>query len=261
MSKIKNILSTLMMVVLLSGIFSSSVFASEATTGLILKVNNPTVYVDDSVGIAEEYIDANHTTPIYKNGRAYIPASPLIQKFGGKVQWDSKTKKATLTMGNKKVVLTVNSKKATVNGKAKTISAAPITHNGKLMIPVRVMNETLGMAVAWDADFQVIVIYQAAYKQDMPTKDFYYDWFIEEEEVFTVSGAYDKNGSLISIGDIVGNGMFSGEVLDTRDSEILVHWTDKSIFVPKGDEEFWALVTDTKYKGKQWVQAESVTIE
>jgi hypothetical protein len=57
-----------------------------------------------------------------------------------------------------KIELQIGSKTAYVNGKKHTLEKAPITYNGRTMIPLRFVSEALGAKVAWDGKTQSITI-------------------------------------------------------------------------------------------------------
>jgi hypothetical protein len=49
------------------------------------------------------------------------------------------------------VVLTIGSTEMNVNGMARSLDAAPVIKNGRTLLPIRALIETLGGKVAWDA--------------------------------------------------------------------------------------------------------------
>jgi len=56
------------------------------------------------------------------------------------------------------MVMTVGKKQATVNGKAITLDVAPAITAGRTFVPLRVISETLGAAVEWNAAQRSIAI-------------------------------------------------------------------------------------------------------
>lgn len=99
------------------------------------------------------------------NGVALGSYVHIFQKtLGLKSSIDKKTKKITITDGNNKLVMTVGSKTAYVNGKAVTMNAAPVTYKymntGKALtlVPTRFVAETFGYSYNWDSASSTVTI-------------------------------------------------------------------------------------------------------
>ncbi|MCL4419469.1 copper amine oxidase N-terminal domain-containing protein [Patescibacteria group bacterium] len=85
----------------------------------------------------EEYgIEGPQSAIIYK-GRTLVQLKEVSEGLGFNLKWDSKTKKIELKKGNTSIKLTVGSKKAYLNGKAKTLDVPPMTLAGRTMVPLR----------------------------------------------------------------------------------------------------------------------------
>ncbi len=100
-------------------------------------------------------------SPYVKAGRTYVPVKYLGLALGvaeKDVVWDATAQKATLTLGDKKVELTIGSTSYTVNGEAKTMEVAPEITNGRTMLPARYVAEALGFNVGWDASTRTILV-------------------------------------------------------------------------------------------------------
>lgn len=129
----------------------------------------------------EEIFDSK---PVNINNITYIPAKYLVEPLGGQIFWNQKTKqiKANLLVPGSETLyntnpdkyefkenvleLAVNSNKATLNGKQvqidpKNPKITPIIINGRTMVPLRFLAESLGCKVEWKADTkEIIVTYQ-----------------------------------------------------------------------------------------------------
>ena len=57
-----------------------------------------------------------------------------------------------------KIVLTIDSDVAYVNGKSVTLLAAPVIIGDSTMIPVRFISEQFGMKVSWNGETNLITI-------------------------------------------------------------------------------------------------------
>ncbi|WP_199624585.1 stalk domain-containing protein [Paenibacillus alkalitolerans] len=92
------------------------------------------------------------------NGRTFVPYRKLAEEIGAKVSWDDASDKVTVTKGTKTAVLTIGSKTAAVNGKSVTLDAAPITKNGRTLVPLRFISESLGLWVSWNGTSKTVAI-------------------------------------------------------------------------------------------------------
>jgi len=100
-------------------------------------------------------------SPYIKAGRTYVPVKYLGLALGvaeKDIVWDAATQKATLTLGDKKVELTIGSTSYTVNGEAKTMEVAPEINNGRTMLPAKYVAEGLGFSVGWDAASRTVLV-------------------------------------------------------------------------------------------------------
>lgn len=101
--------------------------------------------------------------PVIKNGRTLVPIRAIIEALGGSVTWDGTARKATVTLGNTSLELWIGKSSATVNGTTTPIDwtnakVVPEIINGRTMLPLRFVTESLGATVGWDQSTQTITI-------------------------------------------------------------------------------------------------------
>jgi hypothetical protein len=98
------------------------------------------------------------------SGRTMVPMRFIGEAFGAAVTWDAPTRrvfvetKGSLNHKPLLMIMTIGSKKATANGKAMTLDVAPAIVAGRTFVPLRVISETLGAAVAWNATARTVSI-------------------------------------------------------------------------------------------------------
>ncbi|MFC1807557.1 N-acetylmuramoyl-L-alanine amidase [Candidatus Omnitrophota bacterium] len=74
--------------------------------------------------------------PTYSIGRLqYVPLSSVIDTYGLSKEWDSVSKKVTLSRADKKVVICVGSDIALVNGTLRELSGRVTMHRGVIVLP------------------------------------------------------------------------------------------------------------------------------
>lgn len=105
-------------------------------------------------------IDGKTTTyeqsPITVNGRTLLPLRAILTNLGvpnddAHIIWNGSDKSVTVVNNSIKILLKVDSKTASVNGKDVEIDAAPVNYQNHIYIPARFVSQSLGKKVFWDS--------------------------------------------------------------------------------------------------------------
>jgi spore germination protein len=98
--------------------------------------------------------------PVVADGRVLVPVRFVVENpaFGSVVSYDWRTKKVTIKRGDTTVECWLNSQKVLVNGSSHTLDVAPIAKNGRTLVPLRFLSETLGADVEWDGTTGSVLI-------------------------------------------------------------------------------------------------------
>jgi len=91
-------------------------------------------------------------------GRTLVPIRFIAEAFGADVRWDQTLKTVLVMLGSKKIVLQVGNSIAFVNGNAVQIDQPPVIVNGRTMVPIRFISESLGASVDWNSETKTITI-------------------------------------------------------------------------------------------------------
>jgi hypothetical protein len=115
----------------------------------ILKIDDVDVEIDAS--------------PQIKWGRTFSPIAPIINALGGTIDWDARTRRVTIVLGTKTIVLTIGSRYAVVNSKRVCIDSNPdlvpyIQAPVRTMLPVRFIAEQSGALVMWNSTLQRVTL-------------------------------------------------------------------------------------------------------
>lgn len=124
----------IILIALLSYIISTSAFASEPVT---VQINKDVVSFPDQ-------------PPYISDNRTMVPVHAPMEAMGCKVDWNDKTRQATITNGSNTAVFTIGSNTYTVNGETKTMDTQAVITGNRTAFPVRFAAEAMGATVNWD---------------------------------------------------------------------------------------------------------------
>ncbi len=128
---------------------------------IVFKIND-TNYYTQTIGSENIAVNQMDTAPIIHLDRTFVPVRFLGNALGvsdSNIEWNSATRTATLK-GSNKLDLTIGKSAITVNGVSEEIDVAPMISNSRTMLPARYVAEGLGFTVDWDADNQLVIVYQ-----------------------------------------------------------------------------------------------------
>jgi hypothetical protein len=92
---------------------------------------------------------------IVENSRVFVPLRETVTLLGGTLQSEAGTGALLITIGNRTVTHKALSDQAVVNGKSFTIPPSRNEKN-RLLIPLSILPELLGIKVEWNAQTQVV---------------------------------------------------------------------------------------------------------
>jgi hypothetical protein len=128
---------------------------------LTLQLGNRRMLVSGSDGTSDTVtLDA---APVLGAGnRTLVPVRAVAEAMGGTVGWDPATRTASVTVGSNTLELTLGKNTALFNGTATPIDmdpkVLPLIINGRTMLPLRFVVESLGADVSYDQATKTITI-------------------------------------------------------------------------------------------------------
>ncbi len=142
------------------------------------------------------------------NNRTMVPIRFVAESLGFKVVWDGSTKRVTIG-DNNNILLKIGSKTATVDGATFTLDAPPTIENGRTLIPLRFVSESLGAEISWDSKEKIATIEYS--EQMIKARELYGQPVAGEEKVLAALDdkfAYKVATTLANFGDAKdGRGM------------------------------------------------------
>ncbi|MEF3245435.1 MAG: copper amine oxidase N-terminal domain-containing protein, partial [Caldisericaceae bacterium] len=149
------------------GVKVSSINITTSSTNLNSKIVCGSIIIVLKIGDLNFTVNGVKNTldspPVIKNGRTLLPIRAIIESLGGSVGWDATEKKVAVSLGSKTIELWIGKSTAKVNGVNKPIDkdnskVVPEIINGRTMLPLRFVAESLGCDVQWDANTKTITI-------------------------------------------------------------------------------------------------------
>lgn len=93
------------------------------------------------------------------NNRVMIPMRVIFEALNATVKWDDATLSITALSKNGDVVkLSIGNEYIYKNDRKVTIDSPPVSINGRTLVPVRVIAESLGRAVSYRSDSRTVII-------------------------------------------------------------------------------------------------------
>jgi len=125
--------------------------AERRINNALLVISQLPVYVNGK----RIYFDVS---PRNENGRVLTPARQLFEALDAQVEWNEEKQTVYITRGKSKIELPIGKKTARVNGKAVTLDVPAKIVDGRTLVPVRFVSQSLGAKVKWDSARQAVVI-------------------------------------------------------------------------------------------------------
>jgi copper amine oxidase-like protein len=113
-------------------------------------------------GMIRAFIDGRPVNfdvpPTVIQGRVLVPLRGIFEQLGATVDYNASTQHILAIRGGQAVELTVGSRQAVVNSQPQLLDVPAFTINGRTMVPLRFISESLGAGVQWIASNATILI-------------------------------------------------------------------------------------------------------
>ncbi len=107
--------------------------------------------------------------PVIQNGRTLVPFRAVFEKLGADVKWFEDIKLCEATYGQVTVGIEIGSTDVTIGDGAHIPSDVPAQIiNGRTMVPLRVLSESIGAQVEWDSNTKTVTVNAPENKGDAP---------------------------------------------------------------------------------------------
>jgi hypothetical protein len=124
------------------------------------------VIVELKIGSTTMLVDGRPVTleaaPIILNARTLLPIRAVVELVGGTIAWEALARKVTIVRNATTLELWIGRNVAKLNGQAITIDSdvkvVPIIMNGRTLLPLRFVAESLALDVQWNAATKTVII-------------------------------------------------------------------------------------------------------
>lgn len=107
------------------------------------------------VGDADVKFD---TPPVIIEGRTLVPIRAIAEATGAEVEWNDAENKVTIKTESDVIELIIGNDTMTVNGVEVSLDTSAQVLNNRTIVPLRIIVESLDLAVEWDPETQTIEI-------------------------------------------------------------------------------------------------------
>ncbi|MCX7921795.1 MAG: DUF5050 domain-containing protein [Clostridia bacterium] len=109
------------------------------------------------VKLDERYLTFD-VQPTIKNGRTLVPMAVIFQELGLDISWNSKTKTVKGTKDSMEVSLQIGNVYASVNGDIVKMDVPAAIVEGRTMVPLAFISQSIGAEVTWDGKTRTVII-------------------------------------------------------------------------------------------------------
>lgn len=102
------------------------------------------------------------TKPQIIGGRTFVPMRAISESMGLHVEWDETTRSVKAADDSSLIIFSLDSDRAIVNGEEKQLDVPLCIMEGRIMVPLRFLQENLGYHVVWIQDSNLILMSRQA---------------------------------------------------------------------------------------------------
>jgi len=96
--------------------------------------------------------------PFIDNGTTFVPVRFVVEAMGLTPVWNGSARTVSIYSSAASIVIYVDTKNVSLNGSTMELLAASRIVNGRTMVPIRFVSESLGKGVVWDGDTKTVYI-------------------------------------------------------------------------------------------------------
>jgi hypothetical protein len=119
----------------------------------------PILFNDRHVRAAPDKLQAGRVlAALLRGGAVLVPLRSTFEQMGGTVTYDAATHTVDVSKPGTDVRVTVGRHEIVLNGETRPLDVPPEIYRGTVLVPVRVIAESLGAYVLWVADERLVAV-------------------------------------------------------------------------------------------------------
>jgi Copper amine oxidase N-terminal domain len=119
----------------------------------------PILYNDRHVYSKPDLLKQGRVLAAYaRGGTLFLPLRSMFEQMGATVSYDPSSKVATVTKAGATITVTVGKPEVVINGESRPLDVPPMVYHGVVLVPVRVISESMGAYVQWVPDRHIVVV-------------------------------------------------------------------------------------------------------
>lgn len=122
------------------------------------------------VNVDNDPVGFDGAQPMSIGGRVFVPLRGVFEEMGAFVEWNPATQMVTASKQQKRVQLKIGDESAWVDGQSIMMDAPARLVQGRTMVPLRFLSESLGASVQWIAPTRTVEINTGAIITNEPTR-------------------------------------------------------------------------------------------
>jgi len=95
---------------------------------------------------------------VAKGETLLVPLRAMFEAMGASVSYDAKSKRIEVRKPGASIILHVGERSAVIDGQQRALGSPPILQNGRILVPIRVLSETMGAYVKWVPGRRIAVV-------------------------------------------------------------------------------------------------------
>ena len=119
----------------------------------------PILYNDHHVYSKPDLLKQGRVLAAYaRGGTLFLPLRSMFEQMGGTVAYDPASRTATVSKPGSTITVTIGKPEVVINGESRPLDVPPMMYHGVVLVPVRVISETMGAYVQWVPDRRLVVV-------------------------------------------------------------------------------------------------------
>ena len=206
--------------------------------------------------------------PQIVNGRTMVPMRMIFEELGAVVEWVQETQTIIGKKDDTTIVMQIDNKELSVNETISTLDVAPSIIDGRTLVPVRAIAESLGVDVLWYGDITTVAIYNdtALIKQEKfyNLKGECVDIDVNFKEKYTSLGWASDISKIETVCMYAPDGRTKNVYIGNVETEISVGWYLHPVVTMYTDDGRTSVILQSEvdsYKQVGWFTQEDKSIK